>query len=530
MKEQKRYSVGIYCRISVEDEMRSGESSSISTQKEMLVKYVKENCWRVFDCYIDDGYSGTNFNRPEFQRMIDDIEDEKVDLVIVKDLSRLGRNYLVTGQYTEVYFPDRGIRFIALNDGIDSINGDNDITPFRNILNEMYSKDISNKVRTAVRAKKEQGKYLSNYAPIGYQKDPKDKNRLIMEEEGANIVRQIFELSKSGLGSKKICNILNEKNVITPINYRRKKLYGEEPKPTRWNTESVIHILRNQTYIGHTVQGVTEHTRFRRMPPKRKPKEEWIIVKNTHDALIDTETWEIVQKQIDSRIHPLLKSKEVHIFAGFLKCEDCGYTLGYSAKKDKSNTAYYSCSTWRRHGTGFCTNHYIRKDMLEQIVLDDIRKYSNLAKNKSDKLTDRLLSQNNDNQKKRVKTLNSDLSKLKSRHAELDNIIKRLYEDNVSGKLTYERFNKFLKSYEKEQSDIGKQIENIEQEIEQIKANKKDINSFIKLIKKYTNIQELERNVLIELIDKIVIGQSQIINGQKTIDITIYYRFVGIIN
>jgi len=529
MREQKRYNVGVYCRLSKDDDIRSGESSSISTQKEMLEKYVKDKGWTVFGCYIDDGYSGTNFNRPDFQRMIDDVEDGKVNLVVVKDLSRLGRNYLATGQYTEVYFPDRGVRFIALNDGIDTLNSDNDIAPFKNILNEMYAKDCSNKVRTALRAKKQQGKFLSAHAPMGYQKDPKDKHRLIVEETGSVVVKRIFEMSRSGLGSKKICKILNDEGVPTTRNHR-KILLGEEPKPNkRWLPEVVIALLRNRTYLGDTVQGMMEYARFGRTPPKIKPKEEWIITPNTHEPLVDVETWEFAQKLIDSRLHPT-RSKEVHMFAGLLKCEDCGYTLGYSTQKDKSGDAYYCCGQYRRHGKKFCTNHYIRKDTLEQVVLDDILEYSRLAEWKADELTEQLLKQNGDKDEKEMKILTTDLKKLNARYTELDVIMKRLYEDNVTGKLTDDRFNKFLTDYEAEQSGIYMKIENAEQEIERIKANKKDTDSFVKLIRNYTTIKGLDRTVLVELIDKIVIGQSKTIDGHKTMDITIYYRFIGAID
>ena len=370
---------------------------------------------------------------------------------------------------------------------------------------------------------------MSAHPPFGYQKDPKDKNRLIVEEVGSEVVKRIFEMSRLGLGSRKISNILNDEGVPTPRNHR-KTLSGEEPKPNkRWRAEVVIGILRNQTYLGDTVQGFMEYARFGRTPPKRKPKEEWIITPNTHEPLVDVETWEFAQKLIDSRIHPT-KSKEVHIFAGLLKCEDCGYTLGYSTKKDKSNNAYYSCGQYRRYGRKICTNHYIRKDTLEQVVLDDIRKYSRLAKGESDKLTKQLLKQNGDKDERKLKSLAADLKKLNTRYTELDSILKRLCEDNVTGKLTDDRFNKFLTGYETEQSEVSMKVENTQQEIEQIKANKKDTDSFIELIRNYTKIMELDRTVLMELIDKIVIGQSKEIYGQKAIDITIYYRFIGAIS
>lgn len=523
MKEQKRYNVGIYCRLSKDDDLRGGESSSISTQKIMLEKFVKDSGWAVYDLYIDDGYSGTNFQRPDFQRMIEDVENSKIDMVVVKDLSRLGRNYILTGQYTEIFFPNRNVRFIALDDGVDTIKSDNDIAPFRNILNELYAKDISKKVRSAVRAKKQKGDFLSNYAPYGYQKDPKNKNHLIVEESGAEVVRQIFEMARNDMGSKKICKVLNDEGVLTPINHRRKLLYGTPPKMARWNAESVISILRNRIYLGEMVQGIYECARFKSTTAKRKPKEEWIITPNTHEALVDLDTFELVQKMIDARNRPI-KSNEIQLFAGFVKCEDCGYAMGYS---DSQGIPQYTCGTYRRHGSKFCSCHYIRKDVLEQVVLDDIRKYSKLAKDKADELTQQLREQNGHKDASRIRALTAELEKLTARYTELDGILKRLYEDNISGRLSDDRFNKFLTEYEREQSDIQMKAEDTKQMIDEFKASQKDTDSWIRLIRKYTKIKKLDRTVLGELVEKITVGEAKEVDGHKTTDITIYYRFVG---
>lgn len=346
MKEHKQYSVGIYCRLS-KDDIGSGDSSSILSQKAMLEKYVHDNGWTVSDYYVDDGYSGTNFNRPDFQRMIDDIESGNINMVVVKDLSRLGRNYLMTGQYTEVYFPDRGVRFVALNDGIDSKNSDNDIAPFKNILNEMYSKDISKKVRSAVRTKKQRGEYLSNYTPYGYMKDPDNKNRLVIEESGAEIVRRIFEMGKSGLGSKMIGNILTREGVLSPSNHRAKlcKAAARQEK-NRWNCETVNSILKSRIYLGDMVQGIYDCSRFKRAPSKRKSPEEWYITPNTHEPIVDIETWEHVQTCISSRKR-VTKSNEIQLFAGFLKCEDCGHALSYAFCQ---GIPQYTCGYYRRYG------------------------------------------------------------------------------------------------------------------------------------------------------------------------------------
>jgi DNA invertase Pin-like site-specific DNA recombinase len=521
LKKQKRYDVGIYCRLS-KDDMGGGESTSIVSQKNMLEKYVKDNGWTVFNCYIDDGYSGTNFNRPDFERMIDDIEAGKINMVIVKDLSRLGRNYLITGQYTDIYFPDRGVRFIALNDGIDTLNSDNDIAPFKNILNEMYAKDISKKVRSAVRTKKQNGEFLSNYAPIGYKKDAENKNKLVIEEAGAAVVGRIFEMCRNGMGSKKIAKAFNAEGILSPRDHRN-RLLGKTIEGIRWHPETVISILRNRIYLGDMVQGVYECSQFKRTPNKRKPPEEWIITPNTHEPIIDTEMWEYVQKCIDSRIR-VIRNNTVQLFAGFVKCEDCGYSMAYS---NSQNIEQYTCGQYRRHGKNFCSCHYIRKDLLEQVVLDDICKYAKLAKGKSEELAKHLQQLSGNKDEGQIKALNADLERLTARYEELDNVLIRLYEDNISGRISDDRFNKFLQKYETEQASIKPKIEEIKNAISEIDENKVDSSEWLKLIQNYTRIKKLDRIILSELVDKITVGESREVDGRKEIDITIYYRFIG---
>lgn len=523
MKKQEQYNVGIYGRLS-KDDIGSGDSSSIISQRSMLEKYVKDNGWTVFDCYMDDGYSGTNYNRPEFQRMIEDIEAGNINMVIVKDLSRLGRNYLLTGQYTEIYFPDRGVRFIALNDGIDTENSDNDIAPFKNILNEMYSKDISKKVRSAVRTKKQQGEFLSNYAPFGYQKDPFNKNRLIIEESGAAVVRRIFEMCAEGHGSKIISKTLTKEGVFTPKNHRNKLLH----KPTdmannRWYPETVNHILRSRIYLGDMVQGVYECSRFKRMPHKRRSREEWIITPNTHEPIVTPEIWEQAQTLISSRKR-VLRTGEVQLFAGFVKCEDCGYALAYS---DSQGIPQYTCGQYRRYGREFCTCHYIRKDILAEVVLNDIRKHARLAVEDEERFFQHLLSLNGDKEERKVQALNSELDTAKTRYHDLDRIIKHLFEQSASGAITGSRFEKLSGEYEAEQSGLERRIEEIQNELDMVQQNRSDSSAWLDIIKEYADIKELDRIVLSELIDKITVGEARMENGEKIIDITIYYRFIG---
>jgi len=430
----------------------------------------------------------------------------------------------------EIYFPTRNVRVIAVDENIDSIKMDennNDIVvPIKNMLNELYSRDLSRKVRSAVRAKKQKGEFLSNYAPIGYQKDPKDRHRLIVEETGAVIDRRIFEMARSDMGSKKICKVLNDEGIPTPINHRKWVLKGIEPKFARWNSETVNAILRNRTYLGDTVQGVYDVARFHKTPSKRKKQNEWIITSGTHEPLVSLEIFELVGKMIDARNRPI-KSNVIQLFAGFVKCEDCGSALGYS---NSQKIEQYTCGTYRRHGKNFCTCHYIRKDVLEQVVFDDIRKYSKLAKHEADRLTRQLHEQNGDKDANRIKTLTSELEKLNARSVELNHILKRLYEDNISGKITDDVFNQFFTDYQKEQIGVQTKIINTEQQIKEIKANQIDADSWIRLIQNYTRIKKLDRTILSELVDKITVGEARELDGNKVTDVTIYYRFVGAVS
>jgi DNA invertase Pin-like site-specific DNA recombinase len=526
MKKHEQYSVGAYCRLSKDDVNGGSDSSSIISQKTMLEKYARDNGWSLFDYYVDDGYSGTNYNRPDFQRMIEDIEAGKINLVVVKDLSRLGRNYLLTGQYTDIYFPDRGVRFIAVNDGIDTKNADNDIAPFKNILNEMYAKDISKKIRSVMRAKQEKGEYIGNHAPYGYSKDPANKNHLIIEESGAKVVRRIYDLCAAGNGSPTIVKTLNQEGIPTPRNHLENicpNYYKEPLRQYKWSTETVLLILRSRIYKGDMVQGVYETSLFNRTPTKRRPRDERIIVPNTHEPIINDDLWNYVQKCLDTRKR-VMKSGEPQLFAGFVRCPDCGYALAYAKR---FGTEYYSCSRYRRHGAEHCSQHYINKQVLIGVVLDDIKKHAQMAQDDAEGLALKLAAQNGDRDERQAQALSEKTKVAEARYVELDRIIEQLYEDKVARKLSDTRFGKLIVKYEAEQSALEKRIEEQKSEAERLKANKRDAFAWLELVKHYADIRELDRIILGELVEKITVGEALIIDGVKNIEITIYYRFVG---
>jgi len=523
MKKHEQYSVGIYCRLS-KDDIGGGDSSSITSQKSMLEKYVCDNGGAVFDYYVDDGYSGTNYNRPNFQRMIDDVEAGNINMVLVKDLSRLGRNYIQTGQYTDIYFPDRGVRFVALNDGIDTENADNDIAPFKNILNQMYSTDLSKKVRSAVRMKKQNGEYLSNYAPYGYQKDPANKNRLIVEETGAVIVKRIFELCASGHGTPYIAKSLNNEGVLSPRNHRETVCPSyTETRKYEWTPETLHGILRSRIYKGDMVQGVYDCARFKRTPSKRRPSDEWIITPDTHEAIINDDLWYYVQKCLDTRKR-VQRSGEPQLFAGFIKCADCGYALAYAKR---FGTEYYSCGLYRRKGIEYCTQHYINKQVLIEAVLNDIRRYAQMAIADADGFAAKLAAQNGDKEDQQIQSLSDELGAVEMRFSELDRIMEQLFEDKVAGTLNDARFRKLADRYEAEQSAVEKRIEELKSEVERLCVNRRDTSAWLELIREYADIKELDRVVLGELVEKITVGEAQVVDGVKNIEITIFYRFVG---
>ena len=532
MNKPKQYKVGIYCRLSKDDlggnSTGNGngntDSSSITSQRAMLEKYVIDNGLTVTDSYVDDGYSGTNFNRPEFQRLIEDIESGKINMVVAKDLSRLGRNYIQTGQYTDIYFPDRGVRFVALNDGIDSLCSDNDITPFRNILNQMYSNDLSKKVRSAVRIKKQRGEYLSNYAPYGYQKDSTDKNKLVIEESGAEVVRRIFNLCASGHGSPYIAKMLNRDSVLSPRNHRETVCHPNAAKHLyEWTPETVHAILRSQIYKGDMVQGRYNCARFKRTPSKIRPSSEWIITPKTHEAIIDDNLWYYVQKCLDVRKR-VVRTGEVQLFSGFIRCADCGYALSYARR---FGTEYYSCGLYRRRGIEYCTGHYIKKQTLSAVVLDDIKRYAQVALDDTSGFALQLAEQNSSQEIQNIKSKISEIKSAEKRSTEIDLVIEQLYEDKIAGNLSNLRFQKLSDKYESEQQVIEKQVSILRSEVERLERSKRDVSAWTQLIKKYAAIEELDRVILGELVEKITVGETKIVDGTKCVEVTIYYRFIG---
>lgn len=529
------YKAALYMRLSKDDD-NSNESSSISTQRKMLLSFVKENKFSVYDEYVDDGYSGTNFERPAFKRMIRDILDKKVNLIITKDLSRLGREYITTGQYTEIFFPEHGVRYIAINDGYDSINLYNDIAPFKNVVNEMYARDTSKKIKSAFETKMKEGSYIGSFAPYGYQKDSEDKNHLIIDENTAPIVQEIFDMAEMGTKPVDIARHLNSNGVMTPAMYRcHIKPYlniDNYSKRKEWTSESISKILRNIVYLGHTAQGKTEKASFKSKVTIAKPKSEWKIVKNKHEAIITKEQFDNVRKRVEGRINKR-KSNFKNIFSGIAKCADCGKNMSTTGTRKKGAVANLVCGGYKLYGSKECTNHFIDYETLYNIVLEELKKHICLTEEEKRSIFKEL--QDNLNEEKGIDNCGKLVEEYKISINNIDNIIRHLYEDNVNGKISDTRFTNLLNTYENQQTEMKNKIQELENKKRLKEDTKKEsYKKFFELIEEFDDISELTSELLYKVIDRIEIGQG---HYEKTEDgkikkqsIKIFYRFIGNIN
>ena len=527
----------LYMRLSRDDESY-GDSVSIETQRTILRQFAEENHLHVVDEYVDDGYSGTNFNRPAFQRMIADIEAGKINTCCTKDLSRFGREHVMMDYYLEFYFPENKVRYIAVSDNEDTDKGLSDLVPFKNLFNEWFAKDTSKKVKNAIHAKHMAGERTFTYPPIGYIRDPDKKNSIIIDEEYRWIIEKIFELATHGYGSSRIAKELIREKVPTP-GYILYKRYGKfaniyenasEEKSYAWTLAVVKSILKNETYIGNTIHNQQTNISYKNKKKIRKPKEEWIRVENTHEGIIGKDTFDQVQEMIASRKRQM-KNTDTQIFAGLLKCADCGWSLSYGVNRsNKTPWAYYNCSRYRQYSnTEFgCTAHYIRYDVLYSYVLSRIRYWAKEAKINEDELLQKLLKASDKERASSQKKQISELRKAEKRKEELDRLFTKLYEDWSSGRISEYNFNMLTQKYQLEQEGIDEKIKSLRNELNEEKQTEDDARKWIELIKKNTDPTELTAELLNTLIEKILIHEAtEDVFGFRTQEIEIYYRFVG---
>lgn len=504
------FQTAIYIRLSKEDGDKE-ESDSVGNQRRLLTEYVaKREDLILYDSYVDDGYSGTNFRRPSFQRMIEDIESGNVNCVIVKDLSRFGRDYIETGRFLERVFPDLGVRFISITDGIDSLKQVYDmLLPIKNIFNEQYARDISKKVQTAVKTKQKAGEFIGSFSSYGYKKSPTDKNKLIIDEYPASIVKRIFAMYIQGYGKQRIATILNSEGILCPSEY--KKLNGSNYRnankldsTTYWSYTTINSILKKEIYIGNMVQG----TKFQRMRGKQRkvPKEQWIVVENTHDPIIDMDTWQKTQTLLNRRTRKLDLDKNVNIFAGFLKCGDCGRAMTKRMWELADGTKVYEfyCGTYRRSGRTYCTPHGIPLKVLEDIVLGDLKKIVGSV----DDL--KALVQSQDiNIDKSKQLANNEIAKIQLDLERIKTLKKSVYEDYKEGLISKEEFLSYREDYLKKEELFLKQLDVLEQE----KNEGITVNVFetpwVKRLLELKEIESLDRDIIIEMIDQITIYENR---------------------
>ena len=526
----------LYCRLS-KDDGTNNESMSISTQKTMLKDYAKRNGFLNCQFYVDDGYSGTNYDRPAFRQLIEDIQDGEVSTLITKDLSRLGRNYLETGTYIEVFFPNHNVRYIAINDGVDSIdNAQMDITPFRNIINEMYAKDTSRKIKSALHARRMQGKYMATTAPFGYQKDEKDHNHLVIDEVTAPVVELIFSIAEEGVGLHTICNRLRKAEVLKPSFYKKElfERFMDEEKMYDWDTAYVSQILHNPVYAGNLTVADKPTKTMRSKKRQYIPYAEREIIYGTHEPIIEQNRWNTVQKILDGRPPVIGESSSGYdnIFRGVIKCADCGSAmLAKVEQKRKRNNVldktFYCCTKYRKFGKEGCSSHTIEARTVHEVVLADIQKHAGQAltdrKAMVTEIAERLnlqMSADREQQKK-------ELRQCKQRVSEIENLYAKLYEDLTRELITEKRFQMLSARFDSEQEELTAKIKELEKSAIADKEQLSSIEQFAEQISGYAGITELNFKIINQLIEKILVSEPVEIDGQKTQRLTIHYKFIG---
>ncbi len=536
MSNQTEKITALYCRLSQEDENK-GDSNSIQNQRAILEKYAKDNGFENIQIFIDDGYSGVSFNRPDFQRLLEMMEQGKVATLITKDLSRLGRNYIEVGNYTEMLFPRWNVRYIAVNDNYDSLYSEgNEFAPFKNLFNEWFARDTSKKIRAVVKAKAERGERVSTQIPYGYKKDPDVKGHLLIDEETAPIVRRIFELCAQGMGPTNIGNVLKSERVLKPTMYRylTNGVYGaftDTDTPYKWTSQTLSDILCNEVYLGHTVNCKTRVVSYKDKRTIEVPKNEQYRFENTHEAIIDQETWDAVQKVREGKRRRNNMGK-IDKYSGLLYCADCGSKLYFvRGKSIKPNDYNFICSRYRKHvGADLCTAHRIREVVLDEIILEEIRRITYYARTKTRDFVEFINKKSSSENRRELTAKTNELSKLEKRNTELNALFKRLYEDNVLGKITNEQFRMLSDGYNAEQRAIAEQIPILQKQIEDLKASSTNVERFVMISNKYTDLQTLTPEILRTFIDKIVIHERTE-KWAKTAEqqIDIYFRYVGCI-
>ena len=532
LKQQTKLRVRLYARLSKDDGDADKESNSITNQLQMLRYNAKEKGFEVIGEYVDDGYSGTTFNRPDLNRMIKDaMDDPEPSGIMVKDMSRFGRNNAMFMYYVEEIFPNNDILFIALNDDVDTRFDENEMMPFKSIMNEYYARDTSKKIRSVKKTTALSGGFCGSFAPYGYVVDPENKRKLLVDPDTAPIVKRIFELSKQGNSVHQIARTLCEDDVLIPRAYRAMKKGTLETStgfkfPTDWVAKNVKMILENQVYLGHMVSHKTQTKSFKNKKPVAVPKEEWIIVRNTHEAIIDEETFELVQKFISVKKQPN-KTGRPNIFVGLVKCPDCGRNMAFSNPNGREPR--FRCRTYVRN-SNLCTTHAISYEALQQIVMSDIQKHIKNMEALGDQFIQEMHELSEKGGSKKIKQFEKDLEVAEKRIAEIDSVIMKLFEQNALGKISDERFEKMSSAYESEQKELAQKRDELRTKIRAEEKKTQSTNQFLETIRKYETVTELNRSMLVELIDSIYVYQAEGTGKDRKQRVEINYRFLAGLN
>ena len=520
----------LYARLSQEDTL-DGESNSIANQKKILLKYATDNHFSNPTFFIDDGVSGVTFDRPGWNEMIRLAEAGKVQTVIVKDMSRMGRDYLKVGYYTESFFAERDIRYIAINDGVDSDKGDNDFTPFRNLFNDFYARDTSKKIRAVMRAKGNAGEHLCTNPPYGYMKDPADKKKWIVDEEAAEIVKRIFDLCIAGKGPMQIAKLLTAEHILTvKAHYAQRAGKPLPEKPYHWDPKSVAGILERPEYTGCTVNFKTYSKSHKLKKRLHNVPENQRIFPNTQPAIIDEHVFVRVQELRENKRRPAKQAERQGLFSGLLYCADCGSKLHFATGKNMTpQQDCYRCSRYKSN-TGDCTMHFIREETLKLFVLQRIFDVTALFFDDAMAFEEAAKKQHSQEAEKEAQKRKREIAQAEKRIAELDRIFKRIYEDDISGTISHERFLKLSTDYEAEQRELTEQVKTWREVVEIFEQDRSDFDSFAAIVRKYVGIRELTPTIVNEFVKKIIVHAPDKSSGHRRQKIELVWNFIGEVN
>ena len=532
-KKSRDVTAFLYERLSRDDNM-DGESYSIGNQKKLLIKVAKEKGYTNLVHFFDDGISGVTMDRPGFADMIQQLEQGKAAAVFVKDLSRLGRNYIEVGRLTEEFFPNHDIRLVAVSDNIDTDEGENELAPIRNLFNEWYARDISKKRRISNKIKGNAGEPMGQ-PPYGYIKDPENPKRWIVDEEAAQIVRRIYRMTLEGVGTEQIAAKLEEDGVLTPRAYWHSKGINRPGKvkdlpPTHWNSSSVIKMLSVQEYCGDILNFKTYSKSYKNKKRLENDRENWAIFKDVHEPIIERAVFEQVQQKRGRMRKRQAKDGERSMFSGLLVCADCGSNLHFHFNQGNPEIKYFNCSNYKGNRGTCGSTHYVRVDFLEQVVLGEIRRLTKYAGLYEDDFLKEVIGHSRQAEETERRLKEKELKSLLARDDELDGLFERIYEDNVSGKLSDDRFAKMSRRYEEEQKELSEKIKKLRSEIEKQSSRATSTDMFVSIVRKYTRARKLTPRMLNELVEKIEVYNAEKIDGEWVQRLRIHYNCVGEMN